>query len=276
MYEWNQSITQQHPVCTGEIKTTGLAPRPSWISNGSSVSLKKTLRKQQDSISDYSLSDSSKSKSDSTWEEIELLFKIVRNPRRSSQWLQPHSPRWRQKQRDTVHLSKRIRSGGRAERSDSRLRGAGHAVDCNNTTNFFFNQWKTAQRVSKGNGFPSLWNRRRSSVRPHWTVNRASWNHLDNSTKCPLLHSHIVITCCNVRVKCVCLCDISGSLAAGRWTAWPWRGRRTMAFLCLWTQTSCRPFVSWAGGPVSAPSLTTSFGNTEPTSCSQRHWEVKN
>lgn len=82
-------------------------------------------------------------------------------------------------------------------------------------------------------------------------------------------------------VSCVCLCwacarvaYIAGSSAAGRWTAWPWRDKRTMASPCRWTPSSCRPLGSWAGGPVSAPSLTTSSGNTEHTSCSRLHWEV--
>lgn len=70
------------------------------------------------------------------------------------------------------------------------------------------------------------------------------------------------------------LCNIAGSSAAGRWTAWPWRGRKTMAFPCHWTQSSSRPLGSWAGGPVSAPSLTTLLGNMEPTSCFLQHSEV--
>lgn len=81
---------------------------------------------------------------------------------------------------------------------------------------------------------------------------------------------------CSFFIECVCVCVkyIAGSLAAGRWTAWPWRDKRTMAFLCRWTLSSCRPLGSWAGGPVSAPSLTTSSENMERTSCSRLHWEV--
>lgn len=79
---------------------------------------------------------------------------------------------------------------------------------------------------------------------------------------------------------CVCLCVracvwcISGSLAAGRWTAWPWRDRRTMDFPCRWTQSSYKPLGNWAGGPAWAPSLTTLSGNTGPISCSLPPWEV--
>lgn len=75
---------------------------------------------------------------------------------------------------------------------------------------------------------------------------------------------------------CICVACVSGSLAAGRWTAWPWRDRRTMAFPCRWTQSSYKPLGNWAGGPVSAPSLTTLSGNTGPISCSLPHWEVNN
>lgn len=83
-----------------------------------------------------------------------------------------------------------------------------------------------------------------------------------------------VVLCCVSFAECVCLCDIAGSLAAGRWTAWPWRDKRTMAFRCRWTPSSSRLLGSWAGGPVSPPSLTTLSGNTEPTSCSLLHLEV--
>lgn len=72
------------------------------------------------------------------------------------------------------------------------------------------------------------------------------------------------------------LFGVSGSLAAGRWTAWPWRDRRTMAFPCRWTQSSYKPLGNWAGGPVWAPSLTTLSGNTGLISCSLPHWEVNN
>lgn len=84
-------------------------------------------------------------------------------------------------------------------------------------------------------------------------------------------HSYVV---CPLPPLSFCLCDIAGSLAAGRWTAWPWRDKRTMAFPCRWTPSSSRPLGSWAGGPVSAPSLTTLSENTEPTSCFLPHWEV--
>lgn len=86
---------------------------------------------------------------------------------------------------------------------------------------------------------------------------------------------HAAFMCCVVcPLLSVCLCDIAGSLAAGRWTVWPWRDKRTMAFPCRWTPSSSRPLGSWAGGPASTPSLITSSGNTEPTSCSLLHWEV--
>lgn len=49
-----------------------------------------------------------------------------------------------------------------------------------------------------------------------------------------------------------------------------------MAFPCRWTQSSYKPLGNWAGGPVSAPSLTTLSGNTGPISCSLPHWEVNN
>lgn len=67
---------------------------------------------------------------------------------------------------------------------------------------------------------------------------------------------------------------VAGSSAAGRWTAWPWRDKRTMAFRCHWTLSSCRPLGSWAGGQVSVPSLTTLSENTELISCSLLHLEV--
>lgn len=69
-------------------------------------------------------------------------------------------------------------------------------------------------------------------------------------------------------------CDIAGSLAAGRWTAWPLRDRRTMALLCHWIPSFSRLLGSWEGGRVSVPSLTTLSGNTAPTSSSRQHWEV--
>lgn len=94
-----------------------------------------------------------------------------------------------------------------------------------------------------------------------WTVFKRAW--MQHSCCCfPLL------------TVSMCLCEIAGSLADGRWTAWPWRDKRTMAFPCLWTPSSSRPLGSWAGGPVLAPSQTTLSGNTGPTSCSLLHWEV--